>query len=137
MSISDDPLRAVLLQDGDRVSRRDQRRLRLPGGHDTLWIGVLSEGHGVRQPRLLDVCDQGGRLHPGPVGVWEYVLLVGAGVLWRGLRLAVGLYGRWRQLCRITGVFLPEQPQLPLRRHHRRPAGLYAGVLWVSLHQFC
>jgi hypothetical protein len=66
---------AVLLPEGHRLPERHRRHLRLPLGDDTLRLGLLSEGDGVRQRLNLDVCHCGRRLHTGPDAVWQGVLL--------------------------------------------------------------
>jgi hypothetical protein len=97
----DNTLRAMLLQGGHRLCQQGQRRVRLPGRYDALWIGVLPEGDRVREPLDLDVCHRRRRLHPGPGGLWKDVLFVRSDLRERDLhrlhRLGRRLY-RWEHV---------------------------------------
>jgi hypothetical protein len=99
------------------VPGSDQRGVRMSGWDDTLWVGLLPEGDGVRQPLHLDVCDGGGGLHAGTDVVWQDVLL-GYGPSVREWNL----HHLYRLGCRVHGG----QHVL-----HARP-GLYRGRVSVD-----
>jgi hypothetical protein len=95
----DDTVRTVLLPEGHCLFELHDRRLRVSRWDDTLWVGLLSEGHGVREPLDLDVRDCGGRLYTGPGGVWQDVLCLGRMLQgWKRMRRLLRLHYCKRRL---------------------------------------